>query len=162
MSGFEDPKAFNRDLIAEYRASAGKVTGIFAGVPMLLLTTVGARSGTPHTTPLGYTMDQGGFVVVASMGGGPRNPAWYYNLRAEPAATVELRDEVFEVVARETAGEERRRLYAQQAAAMPVFNEYERMTDRAIPVVVLEPTDLAVHRRRHSSADVKYTVTLCQ
>src|SRR5215213_5250529 len=132
------PNDFNRNLIAEYRANAGVVTGPFAGRPLLLLTTIGAKSGQPRTIPLVYTTDADRIVVIASKGGAPTSPDWYHNLVANPLVTIELGNERFQARARVAEGEERERLYAAQAALMPGFAEYQRNTTRQIPVVVLE------------------------
>jgi deazaflavin-dependent oxidoreductase (nitroreductase family) len=129
---------FNRQLIDEYRANDGKVTGMFANSPLLLLTTTGAKSDQPRTNPLAYSRDGERLVVIASKGGAPTNPDWYHNLVAHPEATVELGGERFPVRASFPQGEERQRLYDQQAARMPNFAEYQRNTTRQIPVVVLE------------------------
>jgi deazaflavin-dependent oxidoreductase (nitroreductase family) len=129
---------FNQDLIAEFRANGGKVTGRFAGRPLLLLTTTGAKSGQPRTMPLVYTKDGDNLVIIASKGGSDANPDWYHNLVANPEATIELPGEQFRVRARRTAGEERRRLYDAQAALMPAFADYEQKTTREIPLFVLE------------------------
>ena len=130
--------AFNQQLIAEYRANGGKVSGMFAGAPLLLLTTTGARSGLPRTSPLAYTTDNGRYVVIASKGGAPTNPDWFHNLRAHPDVTVELGAETFPARASVPDGAERQRLYDQMAAQMPNFAEYQRNTTRQIPVVLLE------------------------
>jgi deazaflavin-dependent oxidoreductase (nitroreductase family) len=113
-------------------------SGPFVNAPLLLLTTTGARSGQERTTPLAHTTDGDRFVVIASKGGAPTNPDWYHNLVANPEATVELGRDTFRVRASFPQGEERRRLYDQQAALMPGFAEYEKQTTRQIPVVVLE------------------------
>jgi deazaflavin-dependent oxidoreductase (nitroreductase family) len=131
-------KEFNRLLIEEFRTNGGKVTGQFADRPLMLLTTTGAKSGRPYTTPVVYTKDGDGFVVIASKGGAPTNPDWYHNLVAHPAATIELPAERFQAKARLTAGEERDRLYDNQAREMPNFAEYQQKTTRRIPVFVLE------------------------
>src|SRR5918993_6016315 len=133
-----DYNEFNRQLIEEFRANGGKVTGIFAGAPLLLLTTTGARSGRPRVTPLVFTTDNGRLIVIASKGGAPTHPDWYYNLRANPEVTVEVRTESFPARAMITTGAERQRLFDQMAARMPNFAEYQRNTTRQIPVVVLE------------------------
>ena len=134
---------FNRHLIEEFRATSGKVTGQFASAPLLLLTTTGARSGQARTNPLAYSRDGDRLVVIASKGGAPTNPDWYRNLVAHPEATVELGSERFAVRASFPEGEERQRLYAQQAAQMPNFAEYQRNTTRQIPVIVLERVNRA-------------------
>ena len=133
-----DFKAFNERLIREYRANAGRITGMFAGALILLLTTTGAKSGREHVSPLAYTTDDGKIVVIASKGGAPTHPDWFHNLLANPDVTVELGAESFAARASVPEGEERQRLYDQQAAQMPNFAEYQRNTDRQIPVVVLE------------------------
>jgi deazaflavin-dependent oxidoreductase (nitroreductase family) len=134
---------FNRDLIDEFRANDGKVTGVFEGSPLLLLTTTGAKSGRTHTTPLVYLRDgdrpDGDRIVVfGSRGGAPNHPAWFHNLVANPSVTVELPDETFEAHAVVAAGAERDRIFSAQKKAMPAFADYEAKTDREIPVVVLE------------------------
>ena len=131
-------EAFNRDLVKEYRANGGTVTGPFAGRPLVLLTTTGARSGEPRTTPLVYTTDGERLVIIASKGGAPNNPAWYHNLTANPEATVELGTERFQVRAEVAQGDERDRLFEAQAAQMPNFAEYQQKTSRRIPVVTLQ------------------------
>lgn len=131
---------FNQQLIEEFRANEGKVTGPFAGAPLLLLTSRGAKSGEVRTTPLVYTRDGDRLVVLASKGGAPTNPAWYHNLVTNPEATIELGDEKFEARATVAEGEERDRLFDAQAAQMPNFADYQRKTTRQIPVVVLERT----------------------
>jgi deazaflavin-dependent oxidoreductase (nitroreductase family) len=129
---------FDRKLIAEYRATGGQVGGQFAGRPLMLLTTTGAKSGEPRTVPLVYTTDGDRIVIIASKGGAPTHPDWYHNLRARPHVTVELGTEAFPAIATVTSGEERQRLFDAQAAVMPAFADYERNTSREIPVVVLE------------------------
>jgi len=130
---------FNRNLIAEFRENGGKVTGIFGNAPLLLLTTTGAKSGEPRTSPVVYTRDGDDYVVIASRGGSPNNPAWYHNLVANPTVTVELPGETFTAAARVAAGDERERLFRAQADLMPNFDEYQSKTTRQIPVIVLEP-----------------------
>lgn len=136
-----NPNDFNQQVIAEFRANGGKVGGPFAGSPMMLLTTTGAKSGQPRTTPLVHTMDGDRIVIIASKGGAPTNPDWYRNLVANPTATVEMGTEKFQVRARVAEGEERQRLYDHQAALMPNFAEYQKKTSRQIPVVILERAD---------------------
>jgi deazaflavin-dependent oxidoreductase (nitroreductase family) len=130
--------SFNQDLIDEYRANGGRVTGQFAGAPLLLLTTTGAKSGRPRTAPLAYTTDGDRLIVIASKGGAPTHPDWYHNLIANPDVTVELGTETFPARASVPDGEERDRLFAQMAAQRPRFADYQRNTTRRIPVVVLE------------------------
>lgn len=129
---------FNLKIIEEFRANGGETFGPFKGRPLLLLTTIGAKSGELRTTPLVYSKDGDRFVIIASMGGAPKHPAWYLNLVADPSAVVEVGTERFTAKATVVEGPERDRLYAQQAAEMPAFNEYAQKTTRKIPVVVLE------------------------
>ena len=134
-SSFND---YNQQLIENYRANGGQLTGSFTGRTLLLLTTTGAKSGREHTTPLAYTHDGDRLVIMASKGGAPTNPAWYHNLVAHPEVTVELGAERFTARAAVTEGAERDRLFAQMATRMPGFAEYQRNTTRQIPVIVLE------------------------
>ena len=131
----------NQQVIREFRANQGKVGGRYANRPLLLLTMTGAKSGRTLTRPLAYTTDGDRIVVIASFGGGPKNPSWYHNLIANPVATVELGSERFRVRAAVTAGEERQRLFNRQAAQMPIFAEYQQKTTRQIPVLVLTRID---------------------
>jgi deazaflavin-dependent oxidoreductase (nitroreductase family) len=135
MLSYDD---FNSRLVEEFRANDGKVTGQFADRPLMVLTTTGAKSGLPRTQPLVYTTDGDRLVVIASKGGAPTNPAWYHNLVANPTVKVELPGETFQARAEVTSGDERQRLFDQQAAIMPGFADYQRNTTREIPVVVLK------------------------
>ncbi|MGQ0832016.1 MAG: nitroreductase family deazaflavin-dependent oxidoreductase [Microthrixaceae bacterium] len=129
---------FNQGIIDEFRASGGTVTGIFEGAPMVLITHTGAKTGQRRTTPLVHTIDGDRVVIIASMGGAPTHPAWFHNIKANPRVTVELGTETFEADATiYEDGPEHDRLYAQQAALMPNFAEYQAKTERVIPVVAL-------------------------
>ena len=129
---------WNSKIIEEFRAKKGKGVGPF-GDHLLILTTQGARSGREHTVPLAFHRDGDSYIVIASMGGAPKHPAWYHNVVATGQAQVEVGDETFNVRATPVpSGPERDRLYAQQAALMPGFWEYEKKTSRVIPAVVLE------------------------
>ncbi len=130
---------FNAQVIEEFRANEGRVGGPFEGASLLLLTTTGARSGKPYTTPLMYRTDGDRYVIFASKAGAPTHPAWYHNLRAHPDATIELGGETIAVTASDAAGEDRDRLFAAQAAESPQFAGYQANTDRVIPVVLLTP-----------------------
>jgi deazaflavin-dependent oxidoreductase (nitroreductase family) len=130
---------FNKPIIEEFRANNGKVDGYFAGANMLLLHTVGARSGQPRTNPMVYVKDGDRLVVFATKGGADSNPDWYYNLLANPNVTVELGDEQFEARATAVTEEpERSRLYAKMVEHRPGFADYEQKTSRKIPAIVLE------------------------
>ncbi len=129
---------FNQQIIDEFRSNQGKVGGMFAGMKLLLLTTKGAKSGKQTTVPVSYTKEGDRFVIVASKGGAPTNPAWYHNLIAHPDATVEVGTEKFKVRALCVTDDERERLYNQHAKQYPVFNDYKAKTTRKIPVFLLE------------------------
>ena len=130
---------FNQNVIKEFRANNGKVGGYFAGANMLLLHTVGARSGQPRTNPLVYVADGDRLVVIASKGGSDSNPDWYHNLLANPDVTVEVGTEKFQARATIVTEEpERSRLYAKMVEHRQGFAEYEQKTSRKIPAVVLE------------------------
>jgi deazaflavin-dependent oxidoreductase (nitroreductase family) len=132
-------REMNRVVTDEFRANAGKVGGMFEGKNVLLLTTVGAKSGEERLSPLVYTRDGDRYVIAASMGGAPKNPAWFHNLVANPKVTVEAGTETFEATATViTDRAERDRLYAGMIAHAEGFADYEKKTDRLIPVVVLE------------------------
>jgi deazaflavin-dependent oxidoreductase (nitroreductase family) len=130
----EELKAFNRQLIVDFRAHDPKLKGR----RILLLTTTGARSGKPHTTPMTYVIDGDRVLVIASNAGAVRHPDWYVNLVANPAVTVELPDETFQTRAIVAEGEEYDRLWAQIVAQMPFFTDHQAQISRKIPVVILE------------------------
>jgi len=128
---------WNRQIIEEFRANDGKVGGRFEGAPLLLLHTVGAKSGEPRVNPVVYQADGDKLVVFASFAGQPKNPAWFHNLMAGGPASVEVGTDTFPVTARVTEGAERDRYWSKQKQAMPGFADYEQKTTREIPVVVL-------------------------
>lgn len=127
----------NKLIIDEFRANAGKVGGPFAGRTLLLLHTIGAKSGREHINPVACVDDGDRLVIIASKAGAPNNPDWYYNLVAHPVVTVEVGTETFQVRAAVADEPERTRLYDKMVAVMPGFAEYQRKTERVIPVVVL-------------------------
>lgn len=130
---------FNQGIIEEFRANHGQVGGYFAGVNMLLLHTVGAKTGQPRINPLAYVQDGDRFIIIASKSGADNNPDWYYNLRANPVVTVEVGTEQFQARATVVTEEpERSAFYAKMVAHQPGFAEYEQKTTRTIPAVVLE------------------------
>jgi deazaflavin-dependent oxidoreductase (nitroreductase family) len=132
---------FNAAIIDEFRANGGKVGGGFEGAPMLLLHHTGARSGVERVNPLVYQPDGDDLVIFASKAGAPTNPDWFHNVVAHPDTTVEVGEGTRAVRARVAEGDERERLWSRQKELMPGFADYERSTDRRIPVVVLEPRD---------------------
>jgi deazaflavin-dependent oxidoreductase (nitroreductase family) len=131
------PNDFNLQVIEEFRANEGRVGGMFEGSPLLLLTTTGAKSGKPVTSPVMYLADGERYVIIASNGGADHHPAWYHNLRATPEATVEVGTAKFQVKAQVTEGDERDRLYARMVEQAPGFAEYQAKTSRVIPVLAL-------------------------
>jgi deazaflavin-dependent oxidoreductase (nitroreductase family) len=130
-------------IIEEFRADHGRVTSVerLRDLQMVLVTHTGAKSGKRYTTPLGVLVDPSGLVIAATAAASPRHPDWYHNLVANPRVTVEFGDETFEAIARDTKGEERKRLFDAMAEQIPVFKEYERSAPREIPVLVLERVD---------------------
>jgi deazaflavin-dependent oxidoreductase (nitroreductase family) len=128
---------WNTAIIEEFRANGGKVGGQFEGGDLLLLTTRGARTGAAHTTPVAYVRDDDRLVVIASAAGAPRNPAWFHNLRANPDVTVEVGTSKFQATASEALPTERDTLWNRMVEVMPGFADYQKQTDRLIPVVIL-------------------------
>ncbi|MEU9655354.1 nitroreductase/quinone reductase family protein [Streptomyces chartreusis] len=132
------PNDFNQQVIEEFRANKGRVGGYFEGARLLLLTTTGARTGRPHTTPVGYLPDSDDRVlVIASAAGAPRHPAWFHNLVANPRVTVESGAFTYEARAVVLEGEERDRIFARAVEADPGWAAYQEKTERVIPVVAL-------------------------
>jgi deazaflavin-dependent oxidoreductase (nitroreductase family) len=136
-----ETKDYNEQVIREFRANKGQVghLGDFLKYfPVLLLTTTGAKSGRPHTTPLMYVRDEGRPVVFASAAGSPNNPAWYHNLLAHPRVGVEVGEESFGAVAVVAQGAERERLWELAVASNPPLGGYPEKMDRRIPLITLE------------------------
>jgi deazaflavin-dependent oxidoreductase (nitroreductase family) len=130
---------WNRQIIEEFRANEGRVGGPFEGATMLLLHHKGRKSGQERVNPLVYFKEDGGgtMCVFASKGGAPQNPDWYYNVRANPDVTLEVGTERFGAVASVVTGTERDRIYEANAAIRPAFAQYQRNTQRKIPVIAL-------------------------
>jgi deazaflavin-dependent oxidoreductase (nitroreductase family) len=132
------PNEFNQQVIQEFRSNAGRVGGYFEGARLLLLTTTGTRSGTRHTTPVGYLPDGDGRVlIIASAGGAPKHPDWFHNLVAHPRVTVETGVFTYEARAVVLEREERDQVFARAVESDPGWAEYQAKTDRVIPVVAL-------------------------
>jgi deazaflavin-dependent oxidoreductase (nitroreductase family) len=127
----------NKKIIDEFRANGGQVGGPFAGKTLLLLHTKGAKSGQERINPVACIQDGDRLVVIASKGGAPTHPDWYYNVLANPQVSVEVGTETFPVHATVAEEPERTRLYNQMVAMMPGFDDYRRKTARVIPVIVL-------------------------
>lgn len=135
MGEFDD---MNRAVIEEFRANGGTCGGYFEGAPMVLVHTIGAKSGKEYVIPLVYLADGDSWVIIASKGGAPTNPDWYHNVKANPDITIEVGTETIEVRATEVTGAERDALYATQASRMDNFREYAiSAAPRVIPVVRL-------------------------
>jgi deazaflavin-dependent oxidoreductase (nitroreductase family) len=133
---------FNSRIIEEFRANKGVVGGPFSGMPVLLLTTRGAKSGLERVNPLAALPGEDDVLYVfASKGGAPTNPDWYRNLVANSEVEVEYGPDRFRATATPVTGAERDRIYAEQASRVPAFADYQRNTDRVIPVVALRPRD---------------------
>jgi deazaflavin-dependent oxidoreductase (nitroreductase family) len=124
-----------------YRATGGKLFGRMGKSPILLLNTVGRKSGKKRTSPLLYAMDGEDFVVIASKGGASAHPAWYLNLMANPEATVEIEDREVRVRAEEADSEEKSRLWQKMVEKYPAYDAYQEKTEREIPLLVLRPVE---------------------
>ncbi len=125
--------------VRRYRETDGEVGYEWNGAPILLLTTTGRRTGQARTSPLIFGRDGDAYLVVASVGGMPRHPAWYLNLQAEPRARIQVKADHLDVVARTASPEEKPRLWRLVNDVWPNYDVYQSRTDRVIPVVVLTP-----------------------
>ena len=132
-----DIKEMNRQIIEEFRANGGKVGGPFAGAPVLLLTTKGAKTGQTRVNPLVYLEDASRYVIIASYAGAPTNPPWYHNLIANPTVTIEVGTQTLKVRGEVVSEPDRTRLYKKMESMMPAFTEYRQKTTRVIPVIAL-------------------------
>jgi len=131
------PSEYNQRIIEEFRANDGVVEG--RGKTVLLLHTTGAKTGKERVNPVAHTRDGDKYVIIASKGGAPDNPDWYYNIVANPKVSVEVGTEKFEAKAIVQSEPERTRLFNKMVAVMPGFAEYQKKTSRTIPVIVLTP-----------------------
>jgi deazaflavin-dependent oxidoreductase (nitroreductase family) len=127
----------NQRIIDEFRANEGRVGGHFEGKTLLLLHTIGAKSGQERVNPVAYVRNGERYVVIASKGGAPTHPDWYYNILAHPRLTVEVGTETFQADAKVVEEPERTRLYNKMVERMPGFDDYRRRTERVIPVIEL-------------------------
>jgi deazaflavin-dependent oxidoreductase (nitroreductase family) len=133
-------REFNERNIDEFRRNGGKVGGQFEGFPLLLLTSTGARSGAQRTNPIAYFDIDDRIYVVGSSAGRDRDPAWVFNIRAHPNVSVEIgADAAKAVTAHELPRNERDRIYRIVVQRAPGFADYEKQTDRVIPVFELVP-----------------------
>ncbi|MFI6858589.1 nitroreductase family deazaflavin-dependent oxidoreductase [Streptomyces sp. NPDC050421] len=135
------PNAQVRDQVEQYESSGGTEGGTMRGMPVIILTTVGARSGKIRKTPLMRVEHNGSYAVVASLGGAPKHPVWYHNLTADPRAELQDGPVRRDMTAREVTGEEKALWWQRAVAAYPDYADYQEKTDRQIPVLVLEPVD---------------------
>lgn len=132
-----DRNAFNAQVVEALRTGNGDVPDMVRDMPLLLLTTTGARSGQPRLAPLAYVMDGDRYVVIASKGGSPTHPDWYHNLVANPEVTVEVDGETFQARAEIASEPERTRLFDATAEALPRLRDHAQQTERTIPVITL-------------------------
>jgi deazaflavin-dependent oxidoreductase (nitroreductase family) len=135
MAGPDDD-LFGDEHVRVYRETNGERGYQWRGTTILLLTTLGRKSGEQRTTPLIHRTDGEHWIVVASKGGAPEHPSWYENLLADPDATIQVKGEHIDVRASTASGEERARLWSLMAEVWPAYDEYQARTDREIPVVV--------------------------
>ena len=136
-----DYEAFTRMLMADIRAHGRATSGPMQGRPLMILTTRGARTGEDRSAVVTYSRDGDAYVIAGSKSGAPTDPAWVHNLKANPEVTVEADGETFRARATVTGSDERQRLWDQHVAEHPAFGEYPKITDRVIPMVVLERID---------------------
>jgi deazaflavin-dependent oxidoreductase (nitroreductase family) len=128
---------FNRNIAEEFRANGGKVGGPFEGGTLLLLHTTGAKSGKQRLSPLAYLVIDDKLLIVGSYAGAPKDPAWVHNLRANPKAHIEVGTDAYDVDVRELPSAERDDAYAKLEQVAPVFADYQRNTERTIPLFEL-------------------------
>lgn len=130
-------QAFNKKIIDEFHANKGVVGAPFEGAPLLLLGTIGAKSGEARINPLAYLADGDRLIIIASFAGADKHPPWYHNLKANPQVTIEVGEEKFAALATEVEEPERTELYTKMESAMSAFTDYRQKTDRVIPVIAL-------------------------
>jgi deazaflavin-dependent oxidoreductase (nitroreductase family) len=124
-----------------YNVSGGRIGGKMDKVPVLLLTTTGRKTGKKRTLPLIYIMDGSAYVITASAGGADKNPGWFFNIRSNPQATIQVKDKHIKVMA-EIAGQEKKsELWARLIEVAPNFAGYQKRTSREIPMVILHPVE---------------------
>jgi deazaflavin-dependent oxidoreductase (nitroreductase family) len=124
-----------------YRKSGGRIAGKMRGGNVLLLTMTGRKTGQQRTVPLIYIMDGSDYILTASTGGAPKHPGWFFNLRANPQAVIQVKDRQFNVVAHVADQEKKRELWTRLVAALPFYEGFQRKTTRDIPMVILHPVD---------------------
>jgi deazaflavin-dependent oxidoreductase (nitroreductase family) len=135
----ETAAEYNAKVIGEFRANSGRVGGVWEGTPLLLLHHTGAKSGASRVNPVAYLPDDARYFIWAANGGAPQNPAWYENLKAHPATRIEVGSETIAVVAEDTTGVRRDRLFAKAIERYPQLAEIARKMSRVVPMIVLTP-----------------------
>ncbi|HWZ19475.1 MAG TPA: nitroreductase family deazaflavin-dependent oxidoreductase [Ktedonobacteraceae bacterium] len=128
-------------LVFLYNVSGGRIGGKMGQVPVLLLTTVGRKSGKQRTLPLVYIMDGPAYVITASAGGADKNPGWFFNIRSNPQATIQVKDKHIKVTAEVAEGEKKSELWSRLVEVAPNFAGYQKRTSREIPMVILHPVE---------------------
>jgi F420H(2)-dependent quinone reductase len=128
-------------MVSLYRTTGGRIVGKVQGLPVLLLTTTGRKSGKLRTVPLGYLRDGSTYVIIAAYGGLPRHPAWFFNLESHPEATVQVKKVQMPVTAEVANPEKKRELWARLLEVAPSIANYQKRTSREIPMVILHPRD---------------------
>jgi len=128
-------------LVFLYNVSGGRIGGKMGQVPVLLLTTVGRKSGKQRTLPLVYIMDGPAFVITASAGGADKNPGWFFNIRSNPQATIQVKDKHIKVTAEVAEPEKKSELWSRLVEVAPNFAGYQKRTSREIPMVILHPVE---------------------
>ena len=124
-----------------YNVSGGRIGGKMGKVPVLLLTTTGRKTGKQRTLPLVYIMDDSDYVITASAGGADKHPSWYFNIRSNPQATIQVKDKHIQVTAEIAEPEKKSELWARLVEVAPNFAGYEKRTSREIPMVILHPVE---------------------
>ncbi|PRZ08175.1 deazaflavin-dependent oxidoreductase (nitroreductase family) [Isoptericola sp. CG 20/1183] len=135
------PSTWAADQVDKYESSGGTEATTLRGKPVVILTTIGAKSGKVRKTPLMRVEHDGAYAVVASLGGAPKHPVWYFNIVANPQVELQDGTEKHDYVAREVTGEEKSAWWERAVEAWPDYAEYQQKTDREIPVFVLERAD---------------------
>ncbi|MCA0456571.1 MAG: nitroreductase family deazaflavin-dependent oxidoreductase [Chloroflexi bacterium] len=134
-------KQMMRFQVFMYRRSGGKRMGSLRGMPLLLLTTTGRKTGKQRVTPVMYIRDGENYVVTASNAGRQQDPAWFVNLKANPQTTIEVGEQTLNAAAHQASAEEKNRLWPELVRQAPFFADYQKNTARDIPMVILQPTN---------------------
>jgi len=133
-------KLFTAIHVFVYRLSGGRVSGEVRRLHVLLLTTTGRKSGRSRTMPLGYFKHDGAYVIIASNSGSDHHPGWYYNLKSNPFAKIQIKANHTTVRAEDATGDERHRLWNELLQVSPAYANYQQRTSREIPLVILRPS----------------------